>query len=54
MRGRSDIIVIMVVLSVVSTFGLNFQLTSAMMARVEFGMGAGSTGCSGRSSRSAR
>lgn len=46
-RGRSDIIVIMVVLSVVSTFGLNFQLTSAMMARVEFGMGAGEYGMLG-------
>lgn len=39
-RGRSDIVVIMVVMGVVSTFGLNFQLTSAMMARVEFGRGA--------------
>ncbi len=39
-RGRSDIIVIMVVVGVVSTFGLNFQLTSAMMARTEFGRGA--------------
>ncbi|WP_402467311.1 MFS transporter [Isoptericola aurantiacus] len=39
-RGRSDIVVIMVVMAVVSTFGLNFQLTSAMMARVEFGRGA--------------
>jgi len=39
-RGRSDIIVIMVVVGVVSTFGLNFQLTSALMARTEFGRGA--------------
>lgn len=38
-RGRSDIVVIMVVVGVVSTFGLNFQLTSAMMARTEFGKG---------------
>jgi MFS family permease len=38
-RGRSDILVVMVVVGVVSTFGLNFQLTSAMMARVEFGKG---------------
>ena len=36
-RGRSDIVVIMVVIGVVSTFGLNFQLTSALMARTEFG-----------------
>lgn len=39
-RGRSDILVIMVVVGVVSTFGLNFQLTSALMARTEFGRGA--------------
>ena len=47
MRGRSDILVIMVVVGVVSTFGLNFQLTSAMMARTEFGMGAGEYGILG-------
>jgi MFS family permease len=46
-RGRSDILVIMVVVGVVSTFGLNFQLTSAMMARTEFGMGAGEYGILG-------
>ncbi|MFS0703545.1 MFS transporter [Cellulomonas sp. 179-A 9B4 NHS] len=39
-RNRSDILVIMVVVGVVSTFGLNFQLTSALMARLEFGRGA--------------
>jgi len=39
-RGRSDILVTMVVVGVVSTFGLNFQLTSALMARTEFGRGA--------------
>ena len=39
-RRRSDIVVIMVVMLVVSTFGFNFQVTSAMMARVEFGLGA--------------
>lgn len=38
-RGRSDIVVVMVVVGVVSTFGLNFQLTSAVMARTEFGRG---------------
>jgi MFS family permease len=46
-RGRSDILVIMVVVGVVSTFGLNFQLTSAMMARSEFGKGAGEYGVLG-------
>jgi MFS family permease len=39
-RNRSDIVVIMAVVGVVSTFGLNFQLTSALMARTEFGRGA--------------
>ncbi|WP_291380257.1 MFS transporter [Demequina sp.] len=38
-RGRRDLMIIFVVVSVVSTFGLNFQLTSAMMARIEFGLG---------------
>jgi len=46
-RHRSDIVVIMVVVSVISTFGLNFQLTSAMMARTEFGKGAGEYGILG-------
>ncbi|AEE44873.1 MFS transporter [Cellulomonas fimi] len=46
-RGRSDILVIMVVVGVISTFGLNFQLTSAMMARTEFGRGAGEYGILG-------
>jgi len=46
-RGRSDIVVIMVVVGVVSTFGLNFQLTSALMARTEFGRGAGEYGVLG-------
>jgi MFS family permease len=38
-RERKDLIIIFVVVCVVSTFGLNFQLTSALMARVEFGRG---------------
>lgn len=46
-RARTDIIVIFVVVGVVSTFGLNFQLTSALMARVEFGRGAGEYGILG-------
>ncbi|WP_282946606.1 MFS transporter [Cellulomonas endometrii] len=46
-RGRSDILVIMVVICVVSTFGLNFQMTSALMARAEFGKGAGEYGILG-------
>lgn len=46
-RKRSDIIVVMVVVGVVSTFGLNFQLTSAVMARTEFGKGPGEYGILG-------
>jgi MFS family permease len=46
-RRRTDIVVIMVVVGVVSTFGLNFQLTSAMMAKVEFGKGPGEYGILG-------
>ncbi|MBD5786617.1 MFS transporter [Cellulosimicrobium terreum] len=46
-RGRTDILVIMVVLGVVSAFGLNFQLTSALMARVEFDKGPGEFGILG-------
>jgi MFS family permease len=46
-RRRSDIMVIMVVVGIVSAFGLNFQLTSATMAREEFGMGAGEYGILG-------
>ncbi|PJI94012.1 MFS transporter [Luteimicrobium subarcticum] len=46
-RGRSDILVIMVVVGVVSMFGLNFQLTSATMARTVFDKGAGEYGVLG-------
>ncbi|WP_156251677.1 MFS transporter [Pseudactinotalea terrae] len=35
-RGRSDIVVILIVLFVVAAFGLNFQLTSAVMATEVF------------------
>lgn len=38
-RRRKDILLIMTIMGVVSAFGLNFQLTSALMARVEFGRG---------------
>lgn len=38
-RGRTDIMLIIAVLGVVSAFGLNVQLTSAVMAREAFGMG---------------
>lgn len=46
-RGRSDILVIMAVVGVVSTLGLNFQLTSAMMATEVFNKGPGEYGLLG-------
>ncbi|WNM24329.1 MFS transporter [Demequina capsici] len=46
-RSRPDIIAILVVVGVVGMLGLNFQLTSAMMARVEFGRGPGEYGVLG-------
>ncbi len=46
-RRRADILVIMVIMAVVSALGFNFQLTSALMARVEFGKGAGEYGILG-------
>lgn len=46
-RRRTDILVIMVVVGVVSTFGLNFQLTSALMATTVFGKDAAEYGILG-------
>jgi MFS family permease len=46
-RNRSDIIVILVVLFVVASLGLNFQLTSAVMATTVFGKAADGYGILG-------
>ena len=46
-RRRTDLLVIMAVVGVVSTFGLNFQLTTATMARTVFDEGAGTYGMLG-------
>lgn len=46
-RHRTDILVVMVVAGVVSALGLNFQLTSALMATTEFNKGAGEYGILG-------
>ncbi len=46
-RGRSDIVLIMVIIGMVGTFGLNFQLTTALMARLVFHKGAGEYGLLG-------
>lgn len=45
--GRSDIITIMIVVFIVGGLGLKFQMTSAVMAHDEFGMGAGEYGVLG-------
>ncbi|MDO5721801.1 MAG: MFS transporter [Actinomycetaceae bacterium] len=46
-KSRTDIIVIMVVAGTVSAFGMNFQMTSAVMAREVFHKGAGEYGLLG-------
>lgn len=46
-RGRGDIVLILVVTGVVSMLGLNFQLTSALMARTEFDKGPSEYGILG-------
>lgn len=46
-RSRSDLMMLMVVIGVISAFGLNFQLTMAIMSTVEFGKGAGEFGLTG-------
>ncbi|WP_062518351.1 MFS transporter [Demequina gelatinilytica] len=46
-RRRPDIIVILVVVGVVSAVGLNFQMTSALMAANAFDKGAGAYGLVG-------
>jgi MFS family permease len=43
-RHRPDILLILLVVGVVGSFGLNFQMTTALMARVEFHRGAESYG----------
>lgn len=44
---RSDIIIIMIVAGTVSAFGMNFQITSAVMATEIYGKGAGEYGILG-------
>ncbi|TLK51234.1 MFS transporter [Glutamicibacter sp. V16R2B1] len=46
-RGRRDLLLIFGLAFVVGTFGLNFQLTNAMMAAQVFGVGAGEYGMLG-------
>jgi len=46
-RTRPDIVLVLAMVFVVGTFGLNFQLTTAVMARIEFDRGAESYGLLG-------
>ncbi len=46
-RQHPDIVLIMVIVGMVGTFGFNFQITTALMARLEFGKGAGEYGLLG-------
>ncbi|GAB2692112.1 MFS transporter [Thalassiella azotivora] len=46
-RGRSDIVLILAIVGLVGTFGLNFQMTTALMARLEFDKGASEYGLLG-------
>jgi MFS family permease len=46
-RARPDLLLVMVIVFFVGTFGLNFQMTSALMATEVFGKGAGAYGVLG-------
>jgi MFS family permease len=39
-RGRPDLVMVMALVFVLGTFGMNFQITTALMATSEFGKGA--------------
>jgi MFS family permease len=46
-RQRPDIALVLVIIGMVGTFGFNFQITTALMARLEFGKGASEYGLLG-------
>jgi MFS family permease len=46
-RARPDLLMVMIIVFFVGTFGLNFQMTSALMATEVFGKGAGAYGLLG-------
>ncbi len=46
-RGRPDVVLVLALLFVVGTFGLNFQMTTALVATQVFGKGAGEYGLLG-------
>ena len=43
-RERPDLLVVVVLVAMIGTFGLNFQITMALVAKEVFGQGAGSFG----------
>jgi len=47
LRSRPDLLAVLVIVGLVGTFGLNFQLTTALVARVTFDKGAGEYGLLG-------
>lgn len=46
-RSRPDLVLVLTIVFFLGTFGLNFQMTSALMATDEFGKGAGEYGVLG-------
>lgn len=46
-KGRPDLVMILVLAALIGTFGLNFQITNAMMATQAYGVGPGEYGLLG-------
>jgi MFS family permease len=46
-RNRPDLVLVLVIVGMVGTFGLNFQMTTALMARLAFDKGSGEYGLLG-------
>ncbi len=46
-RGRPDLVLVIAMIGTIGTFSLNFQITTALMARLEFHKGAGEYGLLG-------
>jgi MFS family permease len=46
-RGRPDLVLILVLVSILGAFGMNFPVTNALMSTTEFGMGPGEFGLLG-------
>ena len=46
-RGRPDLVLILVMVGILGAFGMNFAITNALMSTAEFGMGPGEFGLLG-------